>query len=162
LHANPGFFVLCRVRALHNVLKICHHFPYQCPESRLSHNRKHDCPMHEVIREISGKDLLADVRAGLDDVALMRKYEITRRQLKALLKKLADAGVLDSIDILTLERDIRNLAADVRAGMPDQALMEKYWLSASELEAVCSKLVSKGALTQEELVRRTSLKQEGT
>jgi hypothetical protein len=101
-------------------------------------------------REISGKEFLADVRAGLGDIGLMRKYEVTRRQFKALLKQLADAGALDPLERLTLEINSKEFVSDVRSGTANAQLMERYRLSQEELEAVRDNLGARGPLTQED------------
>jgi len=57
------------------------------------------------------------------------------------------------------ERKIKakRVAADVHAGMGDSVLMEKYTLTAKELEAVLRKLVEVDLITHMELYERTSL-----
>jgi hypothetical protein len=103
--------------------------------------------MTESDREISGKDFLADVRAGLDDVGLMRKYEVTRRQLLGVLKKLADVGILDTLEKAALEINSQCFTFDVRSGLTDEQLRIKYALSELELEAVLGRLIFQGSLT---------------
>jgi hypothetical protein len=105
-------------------------------------------------REISGKEFLADVKTGIDDVGLMRKYEITRRQLKGLLRQLAEAGALDPMERLTLEISSKDFISDFRSGISDAQLMERYHLSPEELDAVCARLKTMGALSQEEWENR--------
>jgi hypothetical protein len=45
-------------------------------------------------KRINAKDVLRDMRAGLDDIGLMQKYGLSAKQLTALYKKLEDAGLL--------------------------------------------------------------------
>jgi hypothetical protein len=45
-------------------------------------------------RKISAKEVVAEIEAGIDDVALMQKYGLSVRQLAGLYKKLEDAGLL--------------------------------------------------------------------
>jgi hypothetical protein len=45
-------------------------------------------------RKISAKELLADIRRGMDDDALMGKYGLTQQRLQIALKKMVDAGLL--------------------------------------------------------------------
>ncbi|MEW6351111.1 MAG: hypothetical protein AB1646_18800 [Thermodesulfobacteriota bacterium] len=44
--------------------------------------------------KISGRAILSDIRAGMDNNSLMKKYRLTGEQLKRVLKKLLDAKVL--------------------------------------------------------------------
>jgi rubrerythrin len=43
---------------------------------------------------INAKEILADIKTGMDDAALMEKYQLSDKGLQSLFKKLADAGVL--------------------------------------------------------------------
>ncbi|MGO9572349.1 MAG: hypothetical protein ACLP5H_32945 [Desulfomonilaceae bacterium] len=45
-------------------------------------------------RTINVKEILADIKAGMDDSALMEKYGISEKGLNKVFKKLTDAGVL--------------------------------------------------------------------
>jgi adenylate cyclase len=59
-------------------------------------------------RQISAKQLVHDIRAGIDDAGLMLKYGVTPPQLRALLKKLVQMGALAQPEIdfrVPLKRD---------------------------------------------------------
>jgi len=43
---------------------------------------------------VSAKEILADIKAGMDNTALMKKYGLSDKGLQSVLKKLVDAGVL--------------------------------------------------------------------
>jgi hypothetical protein len=45
-------------------------------------------------RKISGKQVAKDVQEGMHDNALMEKYELSPSQLRGLMKKLLDAGLI--------------------------------------------------------------------
>ncbi len=45
-------------------------------------------------KTVQVKQVLADIRAGMHDNALMQKYELSPGQLKSLMKKLEDAGLV--------------------------------------------------------------------
>ncbi len=78
--------------------------------------------MENTVRRIDPKDVLADMRAGMPDSALMEKYQLSAAGLQSLVKKLGILGAAshsDSFGIIT----------DVKAGMSDLQLMEKYGLS---------------------------------
>jgi ankyrin repeat protein len=107
-----------------------------------------------TIREISGREFVEDIRAGVDDFGLMRKYEVTKRQLKALLKQLADAGALSFIEKLTLDLSVKELVTDIRAGLDQENLTEKFALTGEELHSVCDKLVQMGLLDSCDLEQR--------
>ena len=47
-----------------------------------------------MAKKINRKMVLADIRAGLDENALMDKYGLTPRQLESVMRKLDDAGLL--------------------------------------------------------------------
>ncbi|HMK35092.1 MAG TPA: hypothetical protein VK463_08500 [Desulfomonilaceae bacterium] len=51
----------------------------------------------------------------------------------------------------------KEIAADVHVGMGDSLLMEKYDLSAKQLEGVLRKLVETDLITHMQLYERTSL-----
>jgi|GEM_PF-3466279 len=50
-------------------------------------------------RTISAKELLDDIRAGMDDLALMDKYRLKPEGLQTVYKKLSNAGVMKSNDL---------------------------------------------------------------
>jgi uncharacterized protein (DUF433 family) len=43
-------------------------------------------------RKISARELLTDVRAGLNDSNLMEKYQLDKEGLQYLLRRLVDSG----------------------------------------------------------------------
>jgi uncharacterized protein len=49
--------------------------------------------------KISAKDVLNDIRAGLDDTALMEKYHLSAIHLESLFKQLVQAGVLKQSEL---------------------------------------------------------------
>jgi ankyrin repeat protein len=110
------------------------HFPR---DRHTSFEQTGDVFVSGLPREISGRQLLYDIRAGIDDFGLMAKYEVTKRQLKALLRQLADAGVLSSLQKLALDLSARELVNDIRAGLDLADLREKFAVSDEELHAVC-------------------------
>lgn len=48
---------------------------------------------------INAKDAVEDIRAGMDDSALMRKYRVTAKGLQDLFRQLTDAGLIDDVEI---------------------------------------------------------------
>lgn|GEM_PF-1826885 len=49
-------------------------------------------------RVIKAKEVVADIRAGIDDVGLMDKYKLTARGLDSLFQKLLTAGLISRTD----------------------------------------------------------------
>ncbi len=45
-------------------------------------------------KNINAKEILADIKAGMNNAALMEKYQLSEKGLQSLFKKLVDAGVL--------------------------------------------------------------------
>lgn len=49
--------------------------------------------------KISAKEVLKDIRNGMDDESFMLKYDITFRQLQALFRKLIKAGYISPLEL---------------------------------------------------------------
>ncbi len=50
-------------------------------------------------KTIKAKEILADMKAGFDDDALMQKYQVSYSQLQSLFKKMVEAGVLLQMEV---------------------------------------------------------------
>ena len=50
-------------------------------------------------RTISAKEILADMKAGMDDNALMTKYELTARQLQSVFRQIIRAGLATAMEL---------------------------------------------------------------
>jgi uncharacterized protein (DUF433 family) len=50
-------------------------------------------------RKISARELIADVRAGMDDSALMARYNLSAQGLQSAFKKLVEANVMTQAPI---------------------------------------------------------------
>ncbi|MFH0822360.1 MAG: hypothetical protein V2B18_06375 [Pseudomonadota bacterium] len=50
-------------------------------------------------RKINTRDILADIRAGLGDIPIMEKHNLTPAQLGAILKRLEEAKAIQSVDL---------------------------------------------------------------
>ena len=48
-------------------------------------------------RTINAKEILADIKAGMDDSALIEKCALSEKGLQSLFKKLTDAGLLKQV-----------------------------------------------------------------
>jgi uncharacterized protein (DUF433 family) len=93
------------------------------------------------VRVIDAKQALEDIRAGMDDNALMQKYRISPFHLEQLFSKLETLHVLKRLHAGTLLKDMR-------AGLTDANLMAKYRLSASALQHVLAEMVRNGLSLQ--------------
>ena len=71
---------------------------------------------------IDAKEALEDIRSGLDDSFLMKKYKLSEKGLRSLFNKLADAGFLNYLNA-------RGLLEDMISGVDEKRIQEKYELS---------------------------------
>lgn len=133
--------------------------------------------MHKPKIRVGKKAVVKDIRAGLDDAALMRSYGLSARGLERLFAKLTAAGQISRaeldrralrsqfshmVELINLPESPPSRAfvstpdavADIRGGMGDTELMEKYSLSARGLENLFRKLVRAGALDRSDLSAR--------
>jgi hypothetical protein len=125
--------------------------------------------------KIAVKGVLQDIRAGMDDPALMEKYRLSAKGLQSLFEKMVSKGVVSAEELdqrptgageaATSEpaQDSDKKGAlispaeavrDIRSGMHDFDLMSKYRLSSKGLESLFSHLVKAGLLEQSELESR--------
>lgn len=100
-------------------------------------------------REISAKEVLKDIRAGLTDAGIMQKYKLSSKGLESLYRKMALAGLLEKpaqSPSSPQKRTINaaKIASDIRSGMSDEELMKNYDLSAAGLSRVFEELVRVG------------------
>jgi hypothetical protein len=116
-------------------------------------------------RVIHAKEVLKDMRAGLDENALMQKYRLSPKGLERLFSELVDAGYLEQVDqqyVFPSRRRIstKQLIADVRAGMSNQELMGKYKLTAIGLENAFKQLVETKSINPDELFGPPTLRHD--
>jgi hypothetical protein len=134
--------------------------------------------------QIGINEAVSDIRGGLDDVALMKKYACSAANLESLFRKLVQKGALSEQEldqrtrvsqrshVVTFDgfpdsevRKANVKASDalnaIRSGMSDLAIMNDYNLSVKGLDSLYSKLVAMGKLDQAEVdARRGTLDQE--
>jgi hypothetical protein len=112
--------------------------------------------MTDVQQKMVVNEFVEDVRAGMRDGALQRKYAISRTKFY-LYKATA-------LDIIAKEKShnsrgrIRINATefldDIRSGLDDDALMIKYNLVQRNLQTAFRKIIEKGLITPLELCNR--------
>jgi uncharacterized protein YjbI with pentapeptide repeats len=123
---------------------------------------------------IDAGEALRCIKEGMDDAALMKKYNLSIRGVQSLLKKLSARGVLreeelkkrpssfrDSVVVEEEEAqtnrpsadeiDVMRLLGRVRSGAHRKNLMDDYKISATTLGRALQKLVAEGLMTQGEL-----------
>jgi hypothetical protein len=140
-------------------------------------------------KRINAKKALADIRSGMDDAALMKKYKLLPRGLQSLFDKLIIGGFIDLAEMerrlsrfcgtaVISESDFapdesnepesppqadrksppeipaRKAAREIKSGVNDFALMEKYRLSSKGLQSLFNKLISAGLITKAHLDNR--------
>lgn len=104
-------------------------------------------------REVKLKEVYRDIRAGLDDTALMEKYKLSPKGLGDLYAKLEELGLHGSKllegDPRSIRIGIRSIVKDIKAGLTDFDLMEKYGITYDALQQLFHKLVELKAVTKE-------------
>ncbi len=102
------------------------------------------------------RKFVKDVKAGLSDVDLMKKYNISAKGLVFLKKKAFD--LIRQVDSEkkkpSIKIGVKEILSDLRAGMDDDSMMEKYKLSARQLQRVFRKLIDAGYVSAMELSKR--------
>ncbi len=86
---------------------------------------------------INAKEVFEDIRAGMDDAALMKKYNLSARELASLFRELSSIGAIRWLKA-------RDILSDIKEGMRDADLIEKYKLSSAGLESLFSELAKAG------------------
>lgn len=87
-------------------------------------------------------EILEDIRSGMDETAIRKKYNLSHKTLEDLYEKLIQSKLLEH-DPRPLQRrlNIAAILADVRAGMSSSDLMNKYKLSQEMLRRVSRKIL---------------------
>lgn len=131
--------------------------------------------------KIDAKEALDAIRAGADDQDLMAKYRISAKGLQSLLAKLVEVGAISVEELekrvsesrgnVVLPPNIGELsksgrrgravnaheaAVDVKSGMSDADLMEKFKISSKGLQNLFDQLVTAGLVTPSEIDRRSA------
>ncbi|MEW6347707.1 MAG: ankyrin repeat domain-containing protein [Thermodesulfobacteriota bacterium] len=112
---------------------------------------------------IDVKDALHDIRMGMDDAELMQKYRLSAKGLQSLFTKLLGLGVISQYELgrgPVPEIKAKDAVRDIRSGMDDFALMDKYRLSAKGLQSLFDQLLAAGLLNQGDLDLRMPLSEK--
>ena len=101
--------------------------------------------------KIHASEVVADIRAGIGDERLMEKYGLSFDGLQRLYAKLLEGGMTTPEQLHTVKIHASEVVADIRAGIGNERLMEKYGLSSGGLQHLRARLVETGAMRREEL-----------
>ena len=66
---------------------------------------------------VNAQEAARDIRSGMDDFALMRKYQVSNKGLSSLFKKLMDVGLVQQIDL-----DRRNIGFEHTVALSEDLL----------------------------------------
>jgi PilZ domain len=89
--------------------------------------------------KINAKEALEDIRAGMDDISLMKKYKLSAKGLQSLFKKLGHAGIIKQVNA-------SEVLADLRSGISSDDLMKKYSLTPHGMQNLFQELDRAGIL----------------
>lgn len=53
----------------------------------------------EPARQINGRQFLNDLNSGMDDEALMTKYDLSQREIQSLFRQLIEAGLITAMKL---------------------------------------------------------------
>lgn len=90
-------------------------------------------------RSISARDVLQDIKQGMDSEALMSKHNISFKSLQKVYAHLIEAGLLQLVNGSFETPPVRKLRAkriahDIRSGMTSEEVRERYLLSPAQLQ----------------------------
>lgn len=126
-------------------------------------------------KAIKAIEAVQAIRAGLDDAALMERFNVTAKGLQSLFDQLEGAGILSRDELenrwklaqpsVVFDREAaslpRKLVVDaaealkcIKTGMDDATFMKRFKLSAKGLDSLFKKLLAVKAITPEEIEER--------
>jgi uncharacterized protein (DUF433 family) len=82
---------------------------------------------------VDARQVLEDIREGMDDSSLMKKYNLSAKGLADLFRQLSAFGLIRWLNA-------QDVISDIRKGMSDEELIEKYKLSWIGLERLFAEL----------------------
>lgn len=105
------------------------------------------------------KEFVADVRAGMPDMDLQTKYGLKKSKFFFYKATALDFLAKQEAKTSKSKRKINGhqLLSDVKSGMDDDSLMEKYNLTSRELQSVLRQIIHAGLATVMELSARLSI-----
>lgn len=120
---------------------------------------------------INARDAIRDIRSGMTDAELMEKYGLSAKGLESLVRKLLEARAITPAEIeqrregyhdtAVIQRiDGSDMVKDIRSGMTDSELMQKYGLSPEGLGFAFQALTNTNVLAVEELYHPSPSQQD--
>lgn len=128
---------------------------------------------------IDAAEALNCLKSGMDDAALMKKYNLSIRGLQSLFKKLMATGLISEIQlsqrasighesvevdegifkdstgrVAPPRLDPTEVLSHVRSGMDREGLLKKYKITVEELQSFLRDIVSSGLISRTELAER--------
>jgi hypothetical protein len=100
-------------------------------------------PKHSAKRTIKALDLIRDIRSGLEDSAVMAKYQLTAGELTKVFRQITTEAANVAC----------TMAHDILSGIPAQSFMKKYAISAHQLHPVLRRLQEGDFVSHEDLRR---------
>lgn len=121
--------------------------------------------------KIKARDVINDIRSGMTDSGLMEKYGLSAKGLQSLFLKLIDIKAVTQAEIEQRNSayqksvsvqpiDGNDLINDVRSGMTDSELMEKYSLSSEGLRFALQTLTDTKVISIEEVYGKNPLQSD--
>ncbi|AFM25932.1 PilZ domain-containing protein [Desulfomonile tiedjei] len=115
---------------------------------------------------INARDAVIDIRSGASDAELMEKYGLCAKGLQSLFRKLIEVRAITREELdrrrTTLHKTAHvtpivgtDLTKDIRAGMSDAELMQKYGLSSEGLRFTLQALIDTQVISLDELYNTT-------
>lgn len=134
--------------------------------------------------KIEARQALEDIRAGMDDSSMMDKYRLSAKGLQSLFRKLVKAELISRDELsgrmVGFSGDVRladvspttsrsrpqtrrkpkttvrasEAVEDIRSGMDDASMMDKYKLTSEGLQNLFVKLINAGLISQWEVDHR--------
>jgi uncharacterized protein YjbI with pentapeptide repeats len=136
-------------------------------------------PSKNTRPRIDAAEALHCLRSGMDDAALMTKYDLSVKGLQSLFKKLNAAGLISEIELsrrpsasevsVSVDEgtyngsalqvappaiDPEEILSHIRSGMDREALLRKYRITAGELQSLLRSIVASGQISRTELAER--------
>lgn len=109
-----------------------------------------------ILTEKTALEFVEDIEAGLSDYVLEDKYGLSGRRLflakaqaREYLRKLKEESEQSVVNV-----SAKQLMVDLKSGIPDEGIMEKYGISARQLQSLYRQVIEAGLATPLELAER--------
>ena len=107
-------------------------------------------------QKISARNILQDIKQGMDSEALMKKYQLSFKKVQTAYAHLMEAGLLELVDgafhIPAVRRlRAKRIARDIRSGLSSEQMREKYLLSPSQLQKAVEVLLEHKSISPDQL-----------